>query len=542
MILLLILFCVLWLTRYYINQIINMITLFYYLYQSYHIINNEKEVDQFIINKIKDCINKTGIFTIKMTQWLHNRFKLLIDKKNLHSFLENFDSYYENCPTHEFNFTKQLFLNDFGKDIEEILIIENKPIASGSIGQVYKGIYKENNRKVAIKCVHPNINKQIFIPKYSCIIVNFLLKYIPFLQKYQIPLDLYGFFDFLEKQIDLSEEVRNMKKMREKFKDNSIIVIPEPLFYSKNIIVMSYEEGEFFEDIQISDYKKSKIVTAFKLFMRSSLLTKNFMHGDLHDGNWKVKSHPNIKNMYQIIIYDLGICLDIDNDFINNFMDYFDEKNIPKIVDSILKNGVHSMPQNIKNNLQENIDELVSKFEQKFDLTRIDTNQIFQILLPSITEKKIILKNIFLNLLITIMITQNHIRNYTETTTMYTGDENRKIRDNNMYKLQYPSMISFCKTYSCFNDHCQYMIKKLEENNSGNDLFDGVEDKLNFYDSDNGFEKINLDFEISSEDEEEENNNESVEEEYSSDDNGKENSSEDEEEKSSSEGESKNGD
>ena len=41
------------------------------------------------------------------------------------------------------------------------------------------------------------------------------------------------------------------------------------------------------------------------LFVRYSYAINQFIHNDLHNGNWKVRKHPKIKNMYQIVVYDL---------------------------------------------------------------------------------------------------------------------------------------------------------------------------------------------------------------------------------------------
>ena len=52
---------------------------------------------------------------------------------------------------------------------------------------------------------------------------------------------------------------------------------------------MSYEEGISFEKSKINDYQKYKIVNLFHLFIRTNQMLKNYSHGDLHPGNWKIK-------------------------------------------------------------------------------------------------------------------------------------------------------------------------------------------------------------------------------------------------------------
>ena len=63
---------------------------------------------------------------------------------------------------------------------------------------------------------------------------------------------------------------------------------------------MSYEEGETFENCDISFYEKTKIIYILKLYIRSAITCDQFIHADLHNGNWKIKKHKN-KNLYQIV-------------------------------------------------------------------------------------------------------------------------------------------------------------------------------------------------------------------------------------------------
>lgn len=66
----------------------------------------------------------------------------------------------EHAPTHSFETTKKYFRDAYGKNIEDIFEnFEEKPIASGSVSQVYRAQYK--GKKVAIKVRHPDVDKYI---------------------------------------------------------------------------------------------------------------------------------------------------------------------------------------------------------------------------------------------------------------------------------------------------------------------------------------------------------------------------------------------
>ena len=64
---------------------------------------------------------------------------------------------------------------------------------------------------------------------------------------------------------------------------------------------MDYEKGNTYNYSENSSYMNWKIVSLLKLFSKNNEAIFNFMHGDLHKGNWKFrKENKDIK----LIIYD----------------------------------------------------------------------------------------------------------------------------------------------------------------------------------------------------------------------------------------------
>ena len=134
--------------------------------------------------------------------------------------------FYEQCPHHSFDYTKKLMQKNFKKPINEIFNSFDKiPIASGSIGQVYKAEYNGNN--VAVKVKHPNINNKLEI--YSEIVINVYKKInkLPFVNRYLLPVSLEGLFDYLNMQVNFKYEAKNIDKFRKTFKNHKNIVIPK---------------------------------------------------------------------------------------------------------------------------------------------------------------------------------------------------------------------------------------------------------------------------------------------------------------------------
>jgi len=94
------------------------------------------------------------------------------------------------------------------------------------------------------------------------------------------------------------------------YKDNKYIIIPRVITSSKNILIMSYEYGISFGDLDYTDYKKRKILSLMHMFIKNNTIIENFIHGDIHKGNWKVSGN-------NLVIYDYGFCFSLDDKDIN---------------------------------------------------------------------------------------------------------------------------------------------------------------------------------------------------------------------------------
>ena len=58
------------------------------------------------------------------------------------------------------------------------------------------------------------------------------------------------------------------------------------MFFSLEFL--EHIEGKCIDKLDISEYRKSKIIFLLYLFIRNNMLIINNNHGDLHKFNWKV--------------------------------------------------------------------------------------------------------------------------------------------------------------------------------------------------------------------------------------------------------------
>lgn len=144
---------------------------------------------------------------------------------------------------------------------------DTKPIASASIGQVYKGIL--DGRKVAIKIARPNLIDTINLD--LAIIEGmkpFLVKIIGTGKNFNFDAFLYEFREMLHRELDYRFEAINIKRMKENFKDVRDVIIPDAYmdYCRESILVMDYIEGTQIKDLDGVDQEtKIKVCTSHRL-------------------------------------------------------------------------------------------------------------------------------------------------------------------------------------------------------------------------------------------------------------------------------------
>ena len=447
--------------------------IFFYLFQIWNIIkfliaiykiNNNNIITDDDVSNLKNIINNIGVFAIKLVQWSEAKMQLIYgNNEKYKGILEMMQTYYENCSIHPYEKTKDLYFNDFKTNLENDIILENNlPIASGSIGQVYKGVYKKDNTQIAIKCIHPSVHNDLIIPKLLfSLYLNYLSK-VPFMAKFTLPFDMNEFFNSLEEQINMVNEAKNMNKMQTIYKDNPYIIVPRVIKKSSNFLLMTFENGKSFNDDTISQYKKYKIATLYKIFNLNNYCITGFSHGDLHIGNWKVQNE-SIKGLNPIIILDYGLCVNYPPKFITDFINAISDENSETIIELLFsKNAIHYNPHNNidTNIIKQKIKKMISSYQ---NLTIKD----IQYVLPLMVREKIILSSIFLNIFIGFILISNITKDNTDNTLRF---KNKHVVKDSFYKVQYPAVISFCKTYNIFHDYKKTLQKRVDNFLKNNEI------------------------------------------------------------------------
>lgn len=409
---------------------------------NYYILGKNNNI---LLKLLYNTINLNGYGVIKITQWYISRNKCFFDNKYI-DYL--FSDFYENCYIHSINYTKKIFFQEYLHEFDNVFTIdESFNIKSGSIAQVYLCYYKDNPDKepVIMKVAHPEIEYQLYwIEKYSYL-YNFITKNIKILNKFAITFDIYEYFYNIKHQVNMTNEFNNLKYYYEYYKDSPVYIIPEPIFATNSILIMSCERGISFNNIDASDYIKYKIVTFISLFIKNNFFNLDYIYLDIHSSNWCVQKY---NDDYKIIIYDFGYCskniLRLD---IKDFLYHLDINNIEKVCAIIYK-----YVKNIDISQQYFVESIV-QYINKFINSNNNINNNQEYLLKAIEYCNInqyIVHNSLLEVIISREITNNLMYEYIWN---YCNNEINKYNKLQDIFLYYNSL---CKKYNMFPELVEY--------------------------------------------------------------------------------------
>lgn len=456
--------------------------LFYPLYGLYNIINICKltlyislfflykrvigNYNDYILKKIMDKINKCGYIVIKFTQWTTSRLLLMKNSEENIKVIKKMEDIYENCHTHTLNETHKLYKLDYNRDIsEEYKLLEI--IGSGSIGQVYKAIDKKTEKIVAIKVKHYGIEYKYLLSYLLIRYIIFIFKIFPYLNYKYFPVDLSGFLNQVNDQLNFENESKNGKRLYEDFYDNDMVIVPKLLKSSKNIIIMEYIDAEDFDTLNISNIRRRHISLYFTMLLYQMTFVNKFTHGDIHKGNWKIKYYED--NSFKIVFFDFGYMWLIDDTdrpkFFIECLRYNKSENISKI---LIDNSIRTTDENIN---MEGVSRIVSDLIEEQNTTNTIKIEEFMCMAGDISLKyKIIYNTDLINILVMLvqvdkLCIDNNIRQETPMININALEFQREL--NNDYLV-------LCKLYNYHNELKEYYNYLNNKYKTGRSVFDSV--------------------------------------------------------------------
>ena len=211
------------------------------------------------------CVEWSGAAAIKMMQWAGSRPDMFGQ-----TFCAIFSQLQDDTTPHSWRHTERLLRKAFGPDWEKRIRLD-KIIGSGCIAQVYKGIICDedgNERSVAVKVMHPNVEDDIDADLDIMRIAVHVLERLPFQSAKDLQwINLPGFVEeiagMLKIQLDLRTEAAHLERFQKNFQGNDLILFPQLVKGyrpAKEVLVETFCEGEPINDFIRTNSEKPQVL------------------------------------------------------------------------------------------------------------------------------------------------------------------------------------------------------------------------------------------------------------------------------------------
>jgi len=259
-------------------------------------------------------IEQAGPTAIKWVQWATTRQDLFSPE-----FCQYFGKLRDETVGHGWESTKTMLEEDLGP-LANSLELENTPIGSGCIAQVYRGKLKEPvgqftaGTELAIKVQHPDIWQKVCTDFYLLGKVAQVLESIPVLNlRYLALVDtVRQFRDIMLPQLDLTLEAQHLQRFNRDFASNDRVNFPHPLNYltTKRVLTETFLRGKPILEFNTAPepVRKELAHLGVELTLRMIFLN-DFLHGDLHPGNILV--HQADTGEVSMNILDCGLVVEM---------------------------------------------------------------------------------------------------------------------------------------------------------------------------------------------------------------------------------------
>jgi len=236
--------------------------------------------------RVRMALEELGTTYIKFGQVLSTRPDLIpLD------FVNELSKLQDNVPPCPFSEAGLVFESECGSKIGDIFSsFEETPIASASIGQVYRAALKAGDA-VAVKIQRPGIIKTIEVD------LEIMLHLATLMERHIEELALHGpvrivdeFARSIEREIDYTIEAANMQRVSRQVFDDATVYVPKVYrdLSTSRVLTMEYVEGIKVSDVDRLDaagLDRKLITERGATFYLKQIFEHGFFHADPHPGN-----------------------------------------------------------------------------------------------------------------------------------------------------------------------------------------------------------------------------------------------------------------
>ena len=271
--------------------------------------------DDFEVSDLRYAMEELGPAFIKLGQLLATRPDLVGNE-----IADDLKLLRDNTPVTPFDEIKKVIEGELGKPLDEVYSEFNEePLGSASIGQVYKATLKEKDMEVAVKVQKPGIY-DIIVPDVKILnrLAETVDKHVSKSRTYNLPAMAKEFERSIFKELNYMEEVRNINKITNNFKNVDYIKIPDvyPEYCTSKLINMELIDGYEVPDLydnKIEGIDNTAIAQYGTQSYLKQVLIDGFFHADPHPGNLFVTRDA------KLCYIDFGMMGVVNDEFRSNF-------------------------------------------------------------------------------------------------------------------------------------------------------------------------------------------------------------------------------
>ncbi|MFF5993634.1 AarF/UbiB family protein [Lysinibacillus sp. KU-BSD001] len=348
------------------------VTLFQKRYQGRFSPTIQKKWEQLVTKQaveFKKTALSLGGLLIKVGQFLSTRADIMPA-----SFIQELEGLTDRVPPVPKNQAIALLEEEWNTSYHDFLsFLSEEPVASASIGEVYKGVLKDG-AEVAIKIQRPNIERIIRVDFKAMKIVIWLAKHFTSFAK-QINFDvLYSeMVQVIGAELNFLQELRHGRSFAERFIHMKGVHFPiyNEALSTRRVLVMEWIEGSRVTDIAFLNThqidRQQLAARVFHLFLEQVLEGGQF-HADPHGGNILLKPDGTI------VLIDFGMVGSItpaQAQYVSKLVEGIIFKNYDQVLDSL--EALHFLlPHANRQLLADAIRRLVEAYESN-DFKQVDS-------------------------------------------------------------------------------------------------------------------------------------------------------------------------
>jgi len=191
-------------------------------------------------------VGSTSAAFIKWGQWAATRSDMFPDL-----LCQELEQLQNSAPEHPWSFSEKMMESSLGLPKDSLMdVFDNfiqKPLASGSIAQVYKA--QLDGKPVAIKIRHPRVAQLIDMDFRIMTAFARICDWIPALSWLHIRESVEQFSHTMAAQAHLQVEAHHLEILNHNFRRWSHVKFPYPIYASSAVIIETFEPGAVVSDV-----------------------------------------------------------------------------------------------------------------------------------------------------------------------------------------------------------------------------------------------------------------------------------------------------